>query len=623
MSYRNVLIVVLTFALSAIAPAQQSDDAAVHASTSRGVPHASPLGVGASNATFRVKYVASDVVYVEGGRAAGLREGTALVIKGALPPNAKEESTDGADAFVAVAQLKVVSVAETSAVCEIVSSTRPIVAGDVASLTSEEIEKDIEKNVLSNTRRYPAVVSFTEGDPLDEEVRDFVPRPPLPEVNRASGRIGFDYSSTSTLGPFGSSSRQLGLVLRTDITRINGTYWNLSGYWRGTFNSNSSQTQTLQDLMNRTYHLTLTYANPNSRWVAGFGRMYLPWAASLDTVDGGYFGRRLSQRVTAGIFAGTTPDPTSWSYDPNRRIGGSFINFDGGSFDAFKYSSTFGFGLSMTGWQIDRPFVFADNTFSYKQFFSFYHSFQVDRPTTNPLVPAVGTGLSRSFLSMRFQANKRVSFDLNHNYFRDVPTFDPQLVGTGLLDKYLFQGFSGGARIQFPRRVTFYTNIGRSNTNRDTRSSWNTMYGVTVGRIWRTGLDADLRYSRFNSSFASGSYHSFSLSRNVGDTIRAEAEFGTQSFVSSLTRDTGSHFFNARADINLRAHFFLETGFTLQRGGAFNYNQWYTTCGYRFDNRSHRKEAADAATAAPTGAAAAAPKAATAAQGAAIAPAHD
>ena len=40
-------------------------------------------------------------------------------------------------------------------------------------------------------------------------------------------------------------------MLRADITRIGGTYWNLSGYWRGKIESRSSAGQaTLQDLIN-------------------------------------------------------------------------------------------------------------------------------------------------------------------------------------------------------------------------------------------------------------------------------------------------------------------------------------------------------------------------------------
>ena len=90
------------------------------------------------------------------------------------------------------------------------------------------------------------------------------------------------------------------------------------------------------------------------------------------------------------------------------------------------------------------------NDFSFKRYFSVYHSMQIDRPTANPSMPAVGTGLGQSLLSLRVQVHPRVTLDLTDTYFRDVPTYDPTLVGTGLLDKYLYQGINGGARIEFP-----------------------------------------------------------------------------------------------------------------------------------------------------------------------------
>ena len=40
--------------------------------------------------------------------------------------------------------------------------------------------------------------------------------------------------------------------------------------------------------MNRTYLMSLSYINPDSHWTAGIGRLYLPWASSLETIDGAY-----------------------------------------------------------------------------------------------------------------------------------------------------------------------------------------------------------------------------------------------------------------------------------------------------------------------------------------------
>ena len=46
----------------------------------------------------------------------------------------------------------------------------------------------------------------TEGDTLDEEARQEVPRPPLPSVNRARGRIGFDTMETVSHGTTNTTS---------------------------------------------------------------------------------------------------------------------------------------------------------------------------------------------------------------------------------------------------------------------------------------------------------------------------------------------------------------------------------------------------------------------------------
>ena len=434
------------------------------------------------------------------------------------------------------------------------------------------------------------MLEFTDGDVLDEELREYVPRPPSEEINRIRGRIAYERTEIVNHDTPAASGSENGAVIRIDWSRIGGSFWTLTGYWRGSLVSTQSTSQTtLLDLMNRTYHLSLNYSNPNSKWVAGVGRMYLPWASSLDTIDGGYIGRKVSEHAVAGFFGGSTPDPTSWSYNPNRRIAGSFVSFDQGSYDAVHSMTTLGMGVSTLGWTVDRPFVFAENTISYKQFFSVYDAFKFDRPRTIPPVTAVSAGLGQAFVSMRMQASRRVGFDVNYNYFRDVPTYDPLLLGTGLLDKYLFQGLSAGVRVEGPRHLSFYTEIGRSNSSRDTTSSWNKMFGVTLGQLWHTGLRLDARYSRFNSAFAQGSYRSFSVSRSIGEAMRLELQAGKQSFNSSLTRDNGTNFLNSMLELNLGSKYFLDNGFTFQHGSVQSYRQFYLTFGYRFDNRDRRK----------------------------------
>jgi hypothetical protein len=287
--------------------------------------------------------------------------------------------------------------------------------------------------------------------------------------------------------------------------------------------------------------------------------------------------------VTAGIFAGSTPDPTSWNYNAQRRLAGTFINFEKGSYEAFHFNSTMGLGVSRIGWKPDREFVFFENTISWKRVFSIYHELQFDQVHASPITVAnAPPAISRSFLTLRVEPSKYIEFDLSENYFRDFPTYDPRLLGTGLLDKYLFQGLSGGVRIALPFRGTVYTNIGQSSRSGDTKPNWNKMFGLGFRNVMHTGINADFHLTQFDSSFAKGSYQSVSLTRQLGETLRLMLQAGEQDFGSALTSQSRSRFINSSVDWSFSAHYFLGGGMTLYRGGTQNYDQIYFTVGWRF-----------------------------------------
>lgn len=487
-----------------------------------------------------------------------------------------------------IAELTVASVSNTSAVCEIKSKTTDLQRGDIALLSQTDQDKLVQAQTLGPNRKYPQVVAFSEGDPLDEEARESVPKPPLPEINRARGRIGVDSTFIRSTGTSAANSYQVGGVVRVDMSRVGGSYWNLNGYWRGRLNalSSSNQPQSVFDLVNRTYTIGFTYVNPGSRWVAGFGRQYLPWAPSLDTTDGGYLGRRLGSHATLGVFAGTSPDPASFNYNPDLRTAGTFIALEAGSFEGLRFTSTEGVAVSAIEWKENRQFLFSESGLFFKRFISIYHSAQADKIR----MPAGGVtqGLARSFATLRVQPFSRFSIDVNDNYFRDVPTFDPLLVGTGLLDKFLFQGVSVGARLELPGRISLYNNFGQSSKTGDAHNSFNQLYGLTIGRLWKTGLRGDVRYSKFNSTFGQGNYKAASLSRSFADLMRIEVTAGQQTFLSSVATPTDYRLLGSTVDLNLGGHYFIESGFNLQRSPQQNFDQWLMTMGYRFDTRKSR-----------------------------------
>ena len=90
--------------------------------------------------------------------------------------------------------------------------------GDLAYLPAEDEAALVTKRTLSSTRKYPMVMSFTEGDPLDEEVRVELPRPPQPSVNRTRLRLGIDYGGSLDHGSAGLTSTQVGFSTRVSAT---------------------------------------------------------------------------------------------------------------------------------------------------------------------------------------------------------------------------------------------------------------------------------------------------------------------------------------------------------------------------------------------------------------------
>jgi len=528
---------------------------------------------------FLVKYVAEGAAYLNGGRSSGLAPGMTLVVRDPIL-SARDTVTPNPP----VAELQVISVAQNSAVTEIHSPKRAIKTGDWAYLSANDINRIVAERTATPPGKHPVASAFVQGDSTEEEVRT---RSLSPEASRIRARIGLDYSGIRSSGSTIGSSTQRGMSVQADMTNIAGTHWKLQGYWRGRLTTHTQTLDdTIDDYLDKTYTLQLFYDNPDSRWVAGIGRLYLPWAISLDTIDGGYIGRKVGRGVTAGMFAGSTPNPTSWHYSPDQRIAGSFVNAEGGTYDRLHYSSTAGLALSTLRWRLDRPYLFFENSLSYTRYVSLYHSLIVDDPrgpSTGGIRP--GAGISRSYLSLRIQPNSRVSLEFNHNYFRDVPTAVTQLIGTGLLDKLLYQGVNVGVRVELVRHFAVYTSLGRSEKTGDVRRSLNQMYGVTWSEIGRSGLRADVHYSRFDSSFAQGSYRTLTLSRHLGNRIMWDAQVGSQSLVSPFTVNNQSMFFDTSFDTNLGTHSYIQSGYTIERGAQLNYDQWYISLGYRFDVR--------------------------------------
>lgn len=534
------------------------------------------------NDGFEVKYVYAGSVYIDAGSRSGVKVGQRLSIKRAPEKGEVDKAEE-------IGRVEIESIAPTSAAGKILHETSEISPGDIACLipTASSPSSSSQESTRSTSKSTKAS-NASPGRETKPVVKKSHSNATQWNENRIRGQIGIDYS-TLRIPDSEANSSQFGFVLRVDATRIAGTHWNIHGYHRGRFQTrtNSKGQETLNDLINRTYQLNITYENPDSNWVLGAGRLYLPYATSLNTMDGFYLGRKFG-RQTTGFFFGTAPNPTSWNYDPDRQTGGVFYNFEGGSFESLRFDSTSGVALSWLHWKPDRKFGFFENNFFYKRYLSVYSNIEVDLLTGDLNNNRNEAVLSRSYFTVRLQPHKIISFNVSQNYFRNIPTFDTQLIGTGLLDKYLFQGVSGGFRLSLPYRLNLYANTGRSSRTGDSKASWNYVAGASASDILSSRIRLGFRFSRFDSSFGRGTYKTLTLSRELGENVQFELQGGQQNFNSSFTRQDRARFLNGSLDWYMGSRYFLGAGVTIYRGQTQDYNQVFLRLGYRFDNRRRR-----------------------------------
>jgi len=535
----------------------------------------------------RVLHVEDTAVYINVGRNFGLREGAKLELFHAQS-NSDSPTAPPSVLGQPIAELKVLIVADSSAVCEIVTSVEEVRIGDAGFVTPENQPKQSQDDAAIQAEDHPIAMAFSNDDPRVDDARaDVAGRPPSPGPGHAGVRIGLDYDSTQVAGGFRAS--EYGFQVSSDMTKIGGTNWSFTGYWRSRFREtysgyNGAQLESLSDMIDRTYHVGFYYESPTSPIFAGFGRLSVPGAPSLPTIDGGYFGSRISDHVKIGFFAGSTPDPSSWDYNPSQNILGTFANYENGDFSRLHFNSTDGIAMTAVHWLVARQFAFFENTLSWKRYLWFYNSTQVDAARTSP-VPGAGsnnTGISLTSSSVHVQPIQRLTFGLNHSYSSSLPTFDANLLGTSLLDKYIFQGLSFDVRYNLPYHIGLFMQFGRSKSIADAKQMWNQMYGVSFGEIFKTGIHVDVRYSKFDSTFGQGNYRALSLTRSLKDNFQLEFLGGSQSLVSASTTNTSSHFVTASAMWSLGPRYFFETGYTWSRGTTMNYQQWNTMFGYRF-----------------------------------------
>src|SRR5439155_17165251 len=163
----RVAMLVLGFCLTAGWPARVDAQAPEGAMPAPAKPSTRPSD---KPTVLRVKYVSEGSVYIEAGRNADLEEGMKLSVVEAPPDGMIAEGLQYRG-YPHVAELVVSTVSDSSAVCDVVEAKGELKVGQAAFLTPESVETRRNSEQAADQNSYPILLTFTYGDPLDEEAR--------------------------------------------------------------------------------------------------------------------------------------------------------------------------------------------------------------------------------------------------------------------------------------------------------------------------------------------------------------------------------------------------------------------------------------------------------------------
>ncbi len=264
------------------------------------------LSAGAAPTAIQVTYLSSSAVYLDAGRAEGLAVGARLaVVRGGET----------------IAELEVDYVAEHSASCKVVRSTRTPQAGDQVQLLSSpapEGEAPMPAPAPTPTPEIVQPVPVYRTQTTGPDARR----------NRTVGSLVLGYRSFSDdLGP---SIDETGGRLSLRMTDIGGTPLELRvrGRARDISRSGYGPSVDTSQRSDRLYDLSLRYAPPEGRFALQLGRLSSGPYAALGYLDGALGEVRIAGNFWFGLFGGSSPDVTELTLDTKRRKYGGFFRYD-------------------------------------------------------------------------------------------------------------------------------------------------------------------------------------------------------------------------------------------------------------------------------------------------------
>jgi hypothetical protein len=462
---------------------------------------------------FKVTYLSSEHVYVDGGKADGIVVGARLHAK----------AGDGSQTV-----LEVVFAAEHSSSCVIAGGRGRIAVGDRVAVVS------------SPAVRAPAPADTTRAPAFAETLEVWRPGPrprSSREATLMSGSVSLlvydwndnsdaDLDFTQTTARISLKARRLwGKELHFAL-RARAQYDQRARAYYGDAGEN--------DWDNRVWEFSLGYGNPGAPVSLVAGRLLPRRMGGAGYIDGALAEWQFSTSLGAGLFGGRSPD---WLYN-NANLSlakaGGYLSCSMGTPDRFRFEQTAGVVGEYHGGEVNREFIVLQGRFGNGRRWGVDHTSQVDvNRGWRKEKSGSSAELSNLYVNGWTRIGNRVRLGIRYDNRTNVWTYENRALVDSLFDERLRQGARVQLELSPGSRTSLTGAFGYHDRSGDADPTLSYSGSIRRSGLFLAGVSIGLQAAGFDGPFEKGYNYAVRLGRSFSPGALIEGAYGGYSYSAS------------------------------------------------------------------------------------------
>ena len=521
-----------------------------------------PLMSIAQNKTIlQVKYLSTENVYINAGKAEGVRVGNKYAI---IQDNNR------------IAEIEVVYAADHSASCKIMSSNAQIQIGDkLELLVSGKSEEAIE----------------VKSDSIGTEQTEIIANKKKLNVKqnkmRISGNLGVQWYHFEDMTGSKLNFNQPSIRFHFRIRELWSKNLNVRIKFRSRYDdrSRSYDNDTPQtEWRNRLYEASFSYDDQSSPVNFKVGRIISNTFSGVGYIDGLQLQHNAGRSWRYGIFAGTQPEWQYSDFQTSIQKYGLYFNYQRGDYSTNLWESTLAFAGAYHGSTVSREFMYLQNNVNYWQRLNVFQSLELDlnrdwrKEKTGQTISMTGLYVSSSY-KVTDWLNTGLSYDNRKNYY----TYEMRSLADSLFDDAFRQGIRANFNVRFSKDYRFYGNYGWRKRSGEGSNTHSYAAGLNISNLLLSRLSLSARFAGFINYYTTGFNPSVRLSQSFRGGHNISLSYGNYLYTlkANNTNNTNQWArFNTQFELPLRLY--LTGSYEYDWGDDVEGQRILAELGYRF-----------------------------------------